>query len=142
VNRADQPGRVTASQAYAAYEALQEEADAAREISEELGTDEALDSYGVLAGEAETAYAEYEAARDRENHAQAEQEPSDLGLSTGEWHDLAIAYNHGLIEPAEGTAEAEAFRRMDAYARQEATRAAREPEPDQAPGREAEPEIP
>jgi hypothetical protein len=71
---------------------------------------------------------------------QAEQEPGDLGLSDAEWHDLAIAYNHGLIEPAEGTVEAEAFRRMDAYARQEATRAAREP--DQAPGREAEPEIP
>ncbi|HEY3942544.1 MAG TPA: hypothetical protein VGL60_08665 [Acidimicrobiales bacterium] len=73
---------------------------------------------------------------------QAEQEPDDLGLSTGQWHDLAVAYNYGLIEPAEGTVEAEVFRRMDAYARQEATRAALEPEPDQAPGREPEPEIP
>jgi hypothetical protein len=134
VNHADQPGRVTASQAHAAYEALQEEAGAAREISEELGTDEALDSYGVLAEEAETAYAEYEAARDRENHARAEHEPGDLGLSTGQWHDLAVAYNHGLIEPAEGTVEAEAFRRMDAYARQEATRAAQaESEPQAEP---------
>jgi hypothetical protein len=70
----------------------------------------------------------------------AEQELDDLGLSADDWHDLAIAYNNGLIEPAEGTVEAEAFRRMDAYARQEATRAAREPEQDQAPGRE--PEIP
>jgi hypothetical protein len=55
---------------------------------------------------------------------QAGQEHGDLGLSTGQWHDLAIAYNYGLIEPAEGTVEAEAFRRMDAYARQEAIRAA------------------
>jgi hypothetical protein len=73
---------------------------------------------------------------------QAEQELDDLGLSADDWHDLAVAYNHGLIEPAEGTVEAEAFRRMDAYARQEATRAAREPERDWAPGREPEPEIP
>jgi hypothetical protein len=72
---------------------------------------------------------------------QAGQEPGDLGLSADDWHDLAVAYNHGLIEPAEGTVEAEAFRRMDAYARQEATRAALEPERDQAPGREAEPEV-
>jgi hypothetical protein len=72
---------------------------------------------------------------------QAEQEPGDLGLSAGDWRDLAVAYNHGLIEPAEGTVEAEVFRRMDAYARQEATRAALEPERDQAPGREAEPEV-
>jgi hypothetical protein len=67
----------------------------------------------------------------------AEQELDDLGLSAGDWHDLAIAYNHGLIEPAEGTVEAEAFRRMDAYARQEATRAAQadnEPEPEAEPG--------
>jgi len=55
---------------------------------------------------------------------QAGQQPGDLGLSLDDWHDLAIAYNYGLIEPAEGTVEAEAFRRMDAYARQEATRAA------------------
>jgi hypothetical protein len=67
---------------------------------------------------------------------QAGQQPGDLGLSTSEWHDLAIAYNHGLIEPAEGTAEAEAFRRMDAYARQEATRAAQEREREWARGRE------
>ena len=53
-----------------------------------------------------------------------------------------IAYNYGLIEPAEGTVEAEAFRRMDAYARQEATRAAREPDRERAPAREPEPEIP
>jgi hypothetical protein len=55
---------------------------------------------------------------------QAEPEPGDPGLSDAEWHDLAVAYNYGLIEPAEGTVEVEAFRRMDAYARQEATRAA------------------
>jgi hypothetical protein len=55
---------------------------------------------------------------------QAEQEAGDLGLSADDWHDLAIAYNYGLIEPAEGTVEEQAFRRMDAYARQEATRAA------------------
>jgi hypothetical protein len=55
---------------------------------------------------------------------QAEQELGDLGLSADDWHDLAIAYNNGLLEPAEGTVEAEAFRRMDAYARHEATRAA------------------
>ena len=55
---------------------------------------------------------------------QAEQERDDLGLSISQWHDLAIAYNYGLMEPAEGTVEEEAFRRMDAYARQEAIRAA------------------
>ena len=66
----------------------------------------------------------------------AEQELDDLGLSTDEWHDLAIAYNHGLIEPSEGTVEAEAFRRMDAYARQEAIRAAQEREREWASSRE------
>jgi hypothetical protein len=45
------------------------------------------------------------------------QELDDLGLSTDQWHDLAIAYNYGLIQPAAGTVEDEAFRRMDAYAR-------------------------
>jgi hypothetical protein len=54
----------------------------------------------------------------------AGQQPAGLGLSPGEWHDLAVAYNYGLIEPAEGTVEAEAFTQMDAYARQETNRAA------------------
>jgi hypothetical protein len=70
---------------------------------------------------------------------QAEQQPGDLGLSTSEWHDLAIAYNHGLIEAAEGTVEAEAFRRMDAYARQEAMRAGREREREWAASRDQRP---
>jgi hypothetical protein len=58
----------------------------------------------------------------------AEQELDDLGLSYDDWHDLAIEYNYGLIESAEGTVEAEAFRRMDAYARQKAIRVAKERE--------------
>ncbi len=40
------------------------------------------------------------------------------------WAEMAIAYNYGLIEPAEGTAEAEAFRQMDEYARREVERIA------------------
>jgi hypothetical protein len=51
---------------------------------------------------------------------QAEQELDDLGLSHDDWQYLAMAYNYGLIEPAEGTVEAEVLRRMDAYARREA----------------------
>jgi hypothetical protein len=71
VNRPDQPGRATASQAYAAYQALQEEADHAREISDDLATDEGMHAY-LLDVEAEAAYAEYLNARARENDAQAE----------------------------------------------------------------------
>ena len=51
-------------------------------------------------------------------------ELDDLGLSPADWGDLQVAYNFGLIEPAEGTVEAEAFDRMDAYARREAERIA------------------
>jgi hypothetical protein len=66
---------------------------------------------------------------------QSGQELDDLGLSYDDWQDLAFAYNHGLIEPAEGTVEAEAFRRMDAYARQEAIRVAKERERECEPAR-------
>ena len=51
-------------------------------------------------------------------------ELDDLELSPADWGDLQVAYNFGLIEPAEGTVEAEAFDRMDAYARREAERIA------------------
>lgn len=69
------------------------------------------------------------------------------------WYDMRVAYNYGLIEPEPGTAEAEAFRQMDEYARSEVVRAderdaeyarqkaAREAEPDTgqpAPSREPE----
>lgn len=59
---------------------------------------------------------------------QSQQGLDDMGLSYDDWQDLALAYSHGLIEPAEETVEAEAFRRMDAYARQEAIRVAKERE--------------
>ena len=60
--------------------------------------------------------------------------------------DMAIAYNYGLIEPAEGKAEAGAFRQMNQYARREAGRAAEANERDaayarQKAAREAEPEA-
>ncbi len=41
-------------------------------------------------------------------------ETGDLGLSPDQWMDLRLAYNFGLMEPQEGTVEAEAFRQMDA----------------------------
>jgi hypothetical protein len=53
---------------------------------------------------------------------QADPELDDLGLSFEEWQDLQLAYNFGLIEPAEGTVEAAAFDRMDQFARQEVER--------------------
>lgn len=69
MNRPDQhqPGRPTASQALAAYEALEEEAGAAREISNDLSTDEGMNAC-LLADEAEKAYAEYQAAWFSENY--------------------------------------------------------------------------
>ncbi len=62
-----QAGQATASQAYAVYEAKQEEADAAREISDDLSTDEGMNAY-LLAEEAEAAYDEYQAAWFSENY--------------------------------------------------------------------------
>jgi hypothetical protein len=63
----------------------------------------------------------------------------DLGLTAEDWMDLQEAYNFGLIEPREGTVEAEAFRRMDAYARAEVDRVAASEKAEQA-WREARPE--
>ena len=70
----------------------------------------------------------------------------DLGLTSLDWEDLRIAYLYGLYEPAPGTVDEEAFRRMD-YARSEAGRLAALEEADEAwraskPGRapQAEPE--
>ena len=51
-----------------------------------------------------------------------------LGLTLEAWLDLRLAYNFGLMEPTAGTAGAEAFRRMDEYARREAERLAGERE--------------
>lgn len=56
----------------------------------------------------------------------------DLGLTDGGWAALQFAYNYGTMEPAEGSVEAEAFRRMDAWNRQEAARRARQEELDAA----------
>ena len=56
----------------------------------------------------------------------------DLGLTDGDWAALQFAYNYGTMEPAEGSVEAEAFRRMDAWNRQEAARRARQEELDAA----------
>ena len=74
-------------------------------------------------------------------------EVDDLGLTDEDWEDLRIGYNFGTYEPTDGTVEAEAFRRMDEYARSEAERIAaleeadeawRASRPDRAP--QAEPE--
>ena len=46
--------------------------------------------------------------------------------------DLQIAYNFGTYEPAPGTVEDEAFRRMDEYARSEVERVAALEEADEA----------
>jgi hypothetical protein len=62
------------------------------------------------------------------SETRSESEPApevdDLGLTPDEWMDLQLAYNFGLMEPQEGTVEAEAFRRMDAFARSEVDRIA------------------
>ena len=58
-------------------------------------------------------------------------EVDDLGLTSLDWEDLRIAYLYGLYEPAPGTVEEEAFRRMD-YARSEAERIAALEEADEA----------
>ena len=50
----------------------------------------------------------------------------DLGLTDGDWAALQFAYNYGTLEPVEGSVEAEAFRRMDAWNRQEARRVRQE----------------
>jgi hypothetical protein len=59
-------------------------------------------------------------------------EVDDLGLTSEDWLDLLYAYNYGTIEPAPGTVEAEAFRRMDEYARREVERIAAAEEADEA----------
>jgi hypothetical protein len=48
----------------------------------------------------------------------------DLGLTAGQWYDLAFAYTHGLLEPEPGTVEDKAFGQLDRYSRGEAGRAA------------------
>jgi hypothetical protein len=59
-------------------------------------------------------------------------EVDDLGLASEDWLDLQFAYNFGTIEPAPGTVEAEAFRRMDEYARSEVERITAAEEADEA----------
>ena len=49
-------------------------------------------------------------------------EVDDLGLTSEDWDDLQFAYNLGTIEPAPGTVDEEAFRRMDEYALREVER--------------------
>jgi hypothetical protein len=53
-------------------------------------------------------------------------EVDDLGLTSEDWDYLQFAYNLGTIEPAPGTVDEEAFRRMDEYALREVERAAEE----------------
>jgi hypothetical protein len=53
----------------------------------------------------------------------------DLGLTYGDWAALQFACSYGTLEPVEGSVEAEAFRRMDAWNRQEAAQWARQEEP-------------
>ena len=43
----------------------------------------------------------------------------DLGLTFDDWEAIRIGYNFGTMEPAEGTVEEEAFRRLDAENRRE-----------------------
>lgn len=63
---------------------------------------------------------------------QPEAEVDDLGLTAEDWLDLQAAYTHGTLEPEPGTVEDEAFRRLDACNRAEATRAAEAGEADRA----------
>ena len=79
-----------------------------------------------------------------------DRESDDLGLTSEDWQDLQVAYNFGTIDPAPGTAEAEAFRQMDAYARRDVGRVAdaeaadeawRASRPGRAPQAEPEPEA-
>ena len=58
-------------------------------------------------------------------------EVDDLGLTSLDWEDLRIAYLYGLYEPAPGTVEEEAFRRMG-HARSEAERIGALEEADEA----------
>ena len=53
-------------------------------------------------------------------------EVDDLGLTSEDWDYLHFAYNLGTIEPAPGTVDEAAFRRMDEYALREVERAAEE----------------
>jgi hypothetical protein len=50
----------------------------------------------------------------------------DLGLTSQDWNYLQFAYHLGTLEPAPGTVDEEAFRRMDEYALREVERAAEE----------------
>ena len=50
----------------------------------------------------------------------------DLGLTSQDWDYLHFAYTLGTIEPAPGTVDEEAFRRMDEHALRELERAAEE----------------
>jgi hypothetical protein len=59
-------------------------------------------------------------------------EVDDLGLTSEHRMDLHIACNFGLMDPAPGTVEAEAFRRMGEHARSEAERVAALEEADKA----------
>ncbi|MGO9191570.1 MAG: hypothetical protein ACLP8X_24365 [Streptosporangiaceae bacterium] len=59
-------------------------------------------------------------------------EPQPEPGEEGWWAEMAFACNYGLIEPAEGTAEAEAFRQMNEYARREVERVAEANERDAA----------
>ena len=59
-------------------------------------------------------------------------EVDDLGLTSEDWEDLRIAYLYGLYEPAPGTVDEEAFRRMDSTPGSEAERIAALEEADEA----------
>jgi len=75
----------------------------------------------------------------------SDRETDELGLTSEDWQDLQFAYSFGMIDPAPGTVEAEAFRQMDAYARREVERVAAAEAADEAwrasrPGRAPQPE--
>ena len=53
-------------------------------------------------------------------------EVDDLGLTSQDWDYLQFAYRLGTLEPAPGTVDEEAFRRMDDYGLRAVERAAEE----------------
>ena len=68
-------------------------------------------------------------------------EVDDLGLTSEDWDYLQFAYRLGTLEPAPGTVDEEAFRRMDEYALREVERAAEEADEVWRASRRCEPQA-
>lgn len=65
-------------------------------------------------------------------YPEPESDIDEFGLTDNEWHDIATDYYFGNTEPAEGSVEAEVFRRLDALTRRENERVHTEREKDEA----------